>query len=150
MRIIGCLRFAIFQSEGGPVPDGAVIQSAKLELYKQYYDNTLRLNALLTPWVEAQATWPNRQTGVAWSVAGAAGAGTDYDPTTDASVAVGFNPGWVAFDVTSRVQQWSSKASVNNGWRVSQVAYNIYYNIVFNSSEYAADPTLRPKLTVVY
>jgi hypothetical protein len=74
------LRFAIFQSEGGPVPNGATIQSAKLELYKQYYDYTLRLNALLKPWVESQATWMLSQTGVAWSVAGAAGSAPILTP----------------------------------------------------------------------
>ena len=46
------LRFAIYQSDGGPVPNGAVIQSATLALYKGNYDDTLRLNALLKPWVE--------------------------------------------------------------------------------------------------
>src|SRR4029079_6813308 len=78
------VRFAVFQSEGGPVPNGAVIQSAKLELYKQSYDYTLQLNALLKPWIEAQATWQNSQTGIAWSVGGAAGAGTDYNAAADA------------------------------------------------------------------
>jgi hypothetical protein len=144
------VRFAVFQSEGGPVPDGAVIQSAKLELYKGYYDNTLRLNALLKPWVEAQASWSFSQAGVPWSVAGALGAGTDYDTGTDALVSVGFNPGWVAFDVTPRVQKWSSKTAVNNGWRVTEAIADNVNNIVFNSSEYATDPTLRPKLTVSY
>ena len=57
------LRFSIFQTEGGPVPQGAVVQTATLELYKQYYDNTLQLNALLAPWSEAQSTWNGRQSG---------------------------------------------------------------------------------------
>ncbi len=143
------LRFAVFQSEGGPVPDGVAIQSAKLGVYKGYYDNTLRLNALLKPWVEAQATWNQSQTGVPWSVAGAAGAGTDYDTNTDALVSVGFNPGWVAFDVTPRVQKWSSKTIANYGWRLTPTTASAN-NITFSSSEYTTDPTLRPKLTVVY
>ena len=102
------VRFAIFQSEGGPVPNRAVIQSATLELYKQFYDDPLRLNALLKPWVEGQATWTESQTGTAWSASGAAGAGTDYDVAADALVSGDWNPGWVAFDVTPRVQQWSN------------------------------------------
>ena len=87
------VRFAIFQSEGGPVPNGAVIQSATLALYKQYYNDTLQLNALLKPWVESQATWTVSQTGVPWAVGGAAGAGTDYSTTTDALVAARLEPG---------------------------------------------------------
>ena len=35
------VRFSIFQSEGGPLPNGAVIQSAILQMYKQSYDDTL-------------------------------------------------------------------------------------------------------------
>jgi len=143
------LRFAIFQSEGGPVPNGATIQSAKLELYKQYYDDTLRLNALLKPWVESQATWLLSQTGIAWSVGGAAGSGTDYSATIDAQVAAGFNPGWVVFDVTPRVQQWSNSSATNFGWRMVQTSPG-GNSKTFNSSEYATDTTLRPKLTIVY
>jgi hypothetical protein len=90
------------------VPNGATILSAKLAVYKQYYDDTLRLNALLKPWVESQATWTVRQTGVPWTVGGAAGASTDYSAVTDALVTPGLNPGWVTFDVTPRVQQWAS------------------------------------------
>src|SRR6266542_3716605 len=37
------LRFAIYQSEGGPVPNSAIIQSATLSLYKQSYIETLQL-----------------------------------------------------------------------------------------------------------
>ena len=143
------LRFAIFQSEGGPVPNGATIQSAKLELYKQYYDDTFRLNALLKPWVESQATWMLSQTGNAWSVAGAAGSGTDFDATVDAQVAGGFNPGWVTFDVTPRVQLWANGSATNYGWRMAQTSAG-YNSKTFNSSEYVTDTTLRPKLTVVY
>jgi hypothetical protein len=143
------LRFAIFQSDGGSVPNGAVIQSAELELYKQYYDDTLQLNALQKPWVETQATWQSSQTGIAWSVGGAAGAGTDYNTAADAQVSAGYDPGWVAFDVASRVQQWSNSASGNYGWRLTQTTTG-YNPKQFNSSEYAVDTTLRPKLTVVY
>jgi len=143
------VRFAIFQSEGGPVPDGAVLQSATLQLYKQSYDDTLQLNALLKPWVEGQATWNLAQTGTSWSVAGAAGAGSDYVGVADDSLTPSFNPGWVAFDVTSRVQQWAGNSSSNYGWRLSQATPGGNLKS-FYSSEYTTDQTLRPKLTVVY
>jgi (2Fe-2S) ferredoxin len=143
------LAFAIFQSEGGPVPNGAVIQSATLALYKQSYDDTLQLNAVLKPWLGVDATWLLAQPGVPWTVAGVGGAGTDYVAISDAIVTPGFNPGWVTFDVTARVRNWSSGSGTNNGWVVTQVGSN--FNLKqFNSSNYAADPTLRPKLTVVW
>jgi hypothetical protein len=144
------IRFAIFQSEGGPVPNNATIQSATLALNKGYYNETLRLNAMLKPWVESQATWNVSQSGVTWTVPGAAGAGSDYQSAADASVAVGFNPGWVTFDVTPRVSQWSVGGSTNYGWRMSQASTTAGNNKVFDSSEEAANTTLRPKLTIVY
>src|SRR5450755_2151135 len=75
------VRFSIFEAEGGPVPDGAVVQSAILALYKQFYDDPVQLNALLKPWVESQATWNEAQAGAPWTAAGANDAGSDYDPT---------------------------------------------------------------------
>ena len=143
------MRFAVFQSEGGPVPDGAVIQSATLGLYLQAYNDPLQLNALLKPWVEGEATWNLSRVGVPWSVAGAAGAGTDYATPSDAVVTPDFSGGWVNFDVTARVRQWSGAPGANFGWRLSQT--NTGSNLKrFNSSEYATDTTLRPTLTIVY
>ena len=77
------VRFAIFQSEGGPVPNGATIQSATLALYKQYYNDMLQRDALRKPQGKSQANWNLSQTGVVWSAGGAAGAGTDYGAATD-------------------------------------------------------------------
>ena len=148
IRYTPLVRFAIFQSEGGPVPDGAVLQSATLSLYKQFYSDPLQINAVLKPWNEAETTWLNARTGVPWTAQGAASAGADYVATPDFVVAPSFNPGWVAFDVTSRVQAWSAGGS-NNGWRVSQTN-NGGNSKTFTASEFAADPTARPKLTVVY
>ena len=129
------------------MPDGSTIVSATLALYKQYYNDTIRLNALLKPWLEGEATWTVRQTGVAWTAGGAAGAGSDYSTTTDALVTPSWNPGWVTFDVTPRVSQWAS-GSANYGWRIAQTTTGINSK-TFYSSEYAT-ASLRPKLTVVY
>ena len=115
------LRFAIFASEGGPVPDGATIQSATLQLYKQYYNVSVGLFPLLVGWNESQATWNQRQAGVPWTVPGAAGAGTDYSATSDVVVAGGFSPGWMSFDVSGRVQQWGAAVATNFGWRIVQM-----------------------------
>ncbi|WP_460537749.1 Ig-like domain-containing protein, partial [Chitinimonas naiadis] len=99
------LRFAIFQSEGGPVPDGAVIQSATLSLYKtSYYDYVYRAHRLLKDWLETQATWNVARSGVPWATASAAGAGTDYVATADGQGSAGWNPGWMTIDVTVGVQ----------------------------------------------
>jgi hypothetical protein len=142
------VRFAVFAAEGGPVPDGAVIQSATLKLYKQYYDGTFGLYRLLKPWVEAEATWNSARAGVLWAVPGADGAGTDYDAVADATAAGGFNPGWVSFDVTTRLRSWSTASTPNHGWRLRSLTGGNSKQFV--ASEYTADPTLRPTLTVRY
>ena len=141
------LRFTIFQSEGGPVPDHAVVQSATLSLYKQFYDGTLRLDPLLEAWDENRTTWSERLAGAPWNAPGAAGAGSDYAGTSDAIINVPFDPGWVQFDVTSAVQRWANSGG-NFGWRITQLDSG-YYAKQFDSSEFA-DSTRRPNLTIAY
>jgi hypothetical protein len=142
------IRFGIFQSEGGPVPNGATIQSANLALYKDYYDVTYALNRMLVNWSESQATWLQRDAGLAWSTAGANAAGADYAAIADAQTAASWNPGWVVFDVTGAVQQMSG-GQPNFGWRINEISGTAALKH-FLAREYAADPTLRPKLTVMY
>jgi hypothetical protein len=47
------------------------------------------------------------------------------------------------------VQQWAGAGSANYGWRVVQAGLGSSMK-VFQASEYAADPALRPRLTVRY
>jgi hypothetical protein len=148
------MRFAIFQSEGGPIPNGASIVSAELSVYKSgYYDPTYRLQRLLAAWSSGQATWHQRLTGVAWSTPGALAVGSDIASEVDAQVRATWNPGWVRFDVRNRVATWSAQAAAgslaNHGWRMSYASGN--NNLTsFRSSEFSSDPALRPKLSIVY
>ncbi|MCC6197660.1 MAG: DNRLRE domain-containing protein, partial [Burkholderiales bacterium] len=143
------VRFAIFQSEGGPVPNGATIVSATLSLYKSSsYDYTYQVSRMLRDWSETQATWNQWQSGQAWSVAGAKGVGTDYAATPDATVYVGWSAQWLTADVTTGVQAMAT-GTPNYGWRLVGVSGN-GNDKSFWSREYAADPTLRPKLVIQY
>lgn len=148
------LRFAIFQSEGGPVPDGAVIESAVLSLYKSTaYDMRYGLHAMLRPWTEASANWNQSQPGAPWGGAGANLADADYASTPDATGLVGWSPGWLEFDVTARLAALSASASpaaANHGWRLRQISGSLSSLKKFHTSEFADDPTLRPKLVVTY
>jgi hypothetical protein len=141
------MRFAIFASEGGPVPDGAVIKSAKLSVYKGAYDTVLAVHAMRVQWEEKEATWNRPRVGATWSVAGAAGAGADYEAEQDAQVKTEWNASWVAFDVTERVGKMSAGTSPNYGWRTYWVSGGSN-RMELRSSEYTTYLDRRPKLEV--
>jgi len=145
------LRFAIFQSEGGPVPNGARITSAVLSVYKySSYNVTYNVHRLLKDWSETAATWNQRMAGVAWQTAGASGAGTDYASVADASGSGSFDPGWITFNVTNSVAAMSNEQpGANFGWRL-RATNGIGQLKRLYSSDYAASPALRPKLVVTY
>jgi hypothetical protein len=146
------LRFAIFQSEGGPVPNGATITSAKLSIYKySSYNMNYGLHRVLQDWQEAGASWNLRSAAAAWAVAGANGAGTDFAATADTTAATDFNPGWIVFDVTQAVAAMSaSTPTANFGWRLRGASGYTSGMKKFYTSEFDADPSLRPKLVVSY
>ncbi len=149
-RLRSLVRFAIFQSEGGPVPDGATIVSASLSLYKYgYYDTKYQLKPMLVGWSEAAATWNQRMAGTPWAVAGALGQGSDVAAGADAQADAGWDPGWLVFDVTGGVQSMAAGSRGNLGWVLETLSGNSNAKR-FYSSEYTATPALRPKLVVRY
>lgn len=140
------VRFAIFQSEGGPVPDGATIESANLHLYKGNYDSVIAAHAMLTPWVESEATWNRPSVGASWQVAGAGGAGLDYVATADAQVSAPWSTGGIVLDVTERVRVFAT-GQANLGWRLVAVSGNSNRK-QFASSESTSTTEFRPRLEV--
>ncbi|MCP5244617.1 MAG: DNRLRE domain-containing protein [Burkholderiales bacterium] len=148
-RLAPFIRFAIFDSEGGPVPDGAVITSAKLWLFKySFYDHVYRAHRVLKNWAEQDVTWEQSESGILWGSAGALGMGQDIAVAPDGEAAVSWNPGWLSLDVTSGVQSMSATGQ-NHGWRLVPVSGNSNLK-KFASSEYQIDATLRPKLEIEY
>ncbi|MEZ5572933.1 MAG: DNRLRE domain-containing protein [Halioglobus sp.] len=140
----------MFSNEGGPVPAGATITYAALALYKSsYYDYTYRAHPLLIDWVENQATWNNAAAGIPWHNPGAAGIGSDYAANGSLERYAGWDPGWVVFDVTDAVQSMSLGQLSNHGWQLIAGTGNSNQKS-FRASEYAAVPTLRPKLILQY
>lgn len=145
------LRFAIFNREGGPVPDNAVVTSAKLSLYKDsYYSATFSASRLLCDWQEMEVTWRTCRAGIAWTTAGAAGASTDVTPTADGAGSVGWNPGsWLVIDVTPGLVAMQAGAP-NYGWRIRRTGGDDVNEKSFITRNFTRDTTLRPKLTVSY
>ncbi len=97
-------KFAVFESEGGPIPDGTPIVSARLAVYKSsVYNYRYGAHRVLVPWEEAEATWLSIQPGRPWTEGGGLGRGTDIAVTADGEGEVGWAPGWVEIDVTAGV-----------------------------------------------
>jgi PKD repeat protein len=156
------VRFAIFQSEGGPVPNNATITSATLSFYKWAgAGSTFKASRLLKNWNESQANWNVAATGTNWTTPGARGAGSDYLAAFDGQASVGDaslcatgTPGpascWLAIDVTTGVQAFRN-GTANYGWKIAYVSgTDNNSHKQFHSSENGDWPTLRPKLTITY
>jgi hypothetical protein len=145
-------RMAIFQSEGGPVPNGAVIESAVFSVYKwSSFAMTYGLHRVLQPWSETGATWNERLPGSPWASPGGRAVDIDYAGFAEAVGSVGHEPGWVNFDISAAVrQQGSSVVFANQGWRLHPVSGATSSLKRFHSSEFAADASLRPKLVISY
>ena len=155
-RATSLIRFAIFESEGGPVPNDATIESATLSLYKSNnFSSGYKVHRVLKAWSEGEVTWNKaRNDGgndVLWSSPGAGGAGTDYLTTSDGGEQYAdYNPQWLDFDVTSGVQAMKDGFE-NNGWRLIVSTNERLFNIkMFHSSEYTGNTALRPKLVITY
>lgn len=144
------VRFAIFQREGGPVPDNAVISAAELELYKStFYAVTVSAYRLLCDWQEMQVTWSACRTGVAWSTPGALGVGTDYQAVADGYGLGVWDPGWVKIDVSAGLIAMQ-QGSPNYGWRLRRTGGDDINTKRYYAHEYADNASLRPRLVVHY
>jgi len=90
-------------------------------------------------------------TDVAWGARGMAG-GTDYASAAESSADV-VDAGWYAWDVSALVRAWVRGEQPNyglvlrdaTGWEEENTDWRH-----FHSSQYAADPALRPELIVTY
>jgi PKD repeat protein len=167
------VRFAIFARDGGPVPDGATINSATLSLYKYAGpDGTFKASRLLKDWKELEVSWNRTATNpnpLFWSIPGARGADSDYvanaDQQPQASVAAANGclnapyPAacWLNLDVTASTRLFASGAAPNFGWKIAQINADpgdpnntnaVYKNFVSKDNLNFTD--LRPKLTISY
>jgi hypothetical protein len=148
--VAALIRFPIFVSQGGPVPDGASIASATLSVHKIWGpDAVFNARRLLKSWHEGQATWNSAASGANWETPGALGA-SDVAATADGQGSIGAETGWVNIDVTASVQAFASGAP-NHGWRFGYVSGpNSQKDFVARNSTNSAQIALRPRLTITY
>lgn len=136
---------SLFTSEGGPIPAGATITSATLQLnITNVTNSTIGFHRMLQAWSDTalyttfgSSPW-NATNGIQTDNVEAA-------TTADASrtfTALGLQ----TVDVTARLQAWSANPASNHGWVVNETVDD---STVFDSSE-SATASARPKLTVTY
>jgi uncharacterized repeat protein (TIGR01451 family) len=132
------------------IPSGATIVSATFEMYyffsKPSTTESLRVHRVLRDWTETGATWRSTDGVNSWTAQGG-----DYDGTViaSASLTTAVNV-WKQWTITSLVQGWVSGAYPNQGMILESPAASGNNDRQFYSSDYLTDPTLRPKLTIVY
>lgn len=148
IKQVPLIRFAVFQSEGGPLPDGVRIVSAKLAVYRTYGDQVrVGAHAVLRPWSEVEANWSECSAGQAWGAEGCAKEGVDRSADSVDQINLEKDKPWAEFDVTAFFQDLGRRKD-NYGWFLRPDRYLVNMP-TFNSKEYDKDVSLRPKLTVV-
>lgn len=113
---------------------------------------TLGAHQVLASWIDSQANWNQRQSGVNWQAAGM-GSGSDYAAAADGSVDVLGNGGsWVELDVSDMAQAWVNNAADNKGVVVLQEAASgsVIYSFCSELGWSPCTAAQAPKLTIWY
>lgn len=91
------------------LPDGTVIESARLRLYAHNEGDSVSVREILEPWEEGSVTWDNR-------------------PGSSGSLIESFTPGssgaWYDIDLTERVQSWVDDQTGGHGVELSSSGRN--------------------------
>ena len=139
----------LFGAGVNQVPTNAIIHSAKLLLNTPNnttgtdYDSNdeFRLHRMIMDWSDT-ATWNSLTAGVSQNnVESASTATFSLVPDVDGGPAI--------FDVTSDIDLFKA-GTANRGWLVRPSTTGTGDGWTMKSSEYAADPALRPALEIVY
>jgi hypothetical protein len=143
------VRFAVFRADGGPLPDGARVISAKLCLFKVHnYPACLSAYEVLKDWDEGTVTSGNCGKGGAWAEAGCDGVGKDRAATATGTCQLSYDKEqWAEIDVTDCLKAWSARKRRNYGWVLVDEHEKDHANYrKYCSREYKDDATKRPKL----
>jgi len=138
------------------IPTGKTVDEATLRLYYKGRSNSNDLTVgayrLLAPWVDSQATWTQRITGINWVVPGL-GSGSDYAAAGGGATAVlGDGGSWVEIDVTEMAQAWVNNPTQNYGLllRQASAAGYVIYDFCSERGVSLCTAAQTPQLTVWY
>jgi len=149
----------ILESDISEIPEGAILDSATLQLY--YFGDVGWLDPSgktvwayklsRTDWVELQATWNIFKTDNNW---GAAGGDYVTSSPSGGSTTVPAAPAWMSWNVLAIVQD-AYDASASAEFLVKFATENVGAEAVasgvyFFSNDYTTDPSLCPVLVVTY
>lgn len=113
------------------------------------YGNYVSIYGVLASWIEAEATWNERSSGVNWSSAGCNGS-ADRRSVAEWTGYVRFvTPSFYAIDVTNIVKEWYAGTLTNNGLCIITDAIYDYFTTSFNTHE-VGTAAWRPQLLIHY
>jgi hypothetical protein len=133
-----------------PVPPGANITSAHLDLYVTsgtIYVVQAGVYKVLRPWNENEATWINARLGDPWLTPGL-GTGDRAGSSVYTQTIHGAVSYWYSWDVTSLVQDWMAPGAENHGL-ILRGAGNTATEYSFAAAQHPAQDT-HPKLVIRY
>jgi hypothetical protein len=126
------------------IPKSSTVRNATLRLYEDNKKNnqTIYLHRLTSSWVESQATWNHRSSGVSWNSRGG-----DFDNTVLASLQPDVDNRYRDMDVTGITQSWVNGSAPNYGLLLRSTGSN--GEVKFKSKE-ESNQDKQPKLCVTY
>lgn len=151
---------SLVQFDLSPIPPGAVISEATLDLYQLGRSNTtpmtLSVYQSLRFWRELDVTWQRTEraapSDLLWHVPGARGVNVDRPAEPLTQTVLSAANGWISLDVRDVVQLWVNQPYWNRGLILEGRSTSYYDTVLyyFASRNYTRDPARRPRLTVHY
>jgi RHS repeat-associated protein len=131
------------------LPANTKVIDAEVGLWSWYTEGggaNFQVRGLTRDFDETTSTWNSARVGTAWTTPGG-----DAEATVQDTVGgMTGDPGWQAFDAAPLVQRWINDPASNKGVLVRlENETSPTQRVLFLSAE-AAEPTLRPRLRVVY
>lgn len=142
---------ALLRFDLSPIPSGATITHATLQLYATGWsgiNTSAEMLTVLRAWNVCQATWARASTDLPWGVPGCKGSGSDYVLSPRETTTLNGIARWYSWDVTGPLQAWLSGQLANNGVLIRQDTFSSAA-FQFASSERASQG-VRPRLIVTY